>query len=75
MIKLTFSPNTLELKVDFIIELIQKFMKVRKDSISKSLIDIIIIDIFRYLVGRDDYETNQQYLGFKALFCGYIIKN
>ena len=35
----------------------------------------MINDIRKYLIERNDYETNQQYIGFKVLFKGYVIKN
>ena len=50
-------------------------MKVKYESILEELIDKTIIDIRRYLVNLDDFETNQQYLGFKTLFRGYAITN
>ena len=34
----------------------------------------MINDIRKYLIDRKDQETNQQYIGFKALFRGYMIK-
>ena len=43
-------------------------MKAKYELILEDIIDKIIIDIRRYLVNQDDFETNQQYLGFKALF-------
>ena len=35
----------------------------------------MINDIRKYLINRNDYKTNQQYIGFKALFRGHVIKN
>ena len=35
----------------------------------------MINDIRKYLINRNDYETNQQYIGFKTLFRSYMIKN
>ena len=35
----------------------------------------MINNIRKYLIDRNDYETNQWYIGFKVLFRSYVIKN
>ena len=46
------------LKVEFIIELKEKLMKVKHELITKELINSMIMDIRKYLVNREEYETN-----------------
>ena len=50
-------------------------MKAKHESITEELINTMAMDIWRYLVNHDNFETNQQYLGFRALFRGYVVKN
>jgi len=50
--------TTLDLKVDFVIELKEKLMKARHKLITEELIDKMIMGIGKYLVNRDKFETN-----------------
>ena len=34
----------------------------------------MINGIWKYLISREDWEINQQYVGFKALFIGIVMK-
>ena len=49
-------------------------MNARDDNISEEEINTMIKDIRNFLVNRENYETNQQYLEFEVLFRSYIIK-
>ena len=62
-------------KVDYIVELKDKLMNIKYGNIEEEEIDKIIKDIKKFLVKRDDFEMNQQYLGFKALFRGFVIRS
>ena len=64
---------TFETKVDFIIELKQKLIDTKNKSMSNEEISTIIHDIRMFLVGQDNFKSNQQFIGFEALFRGYII--
>ena len=50
-------------------------MNARDDNVSEEEIVTMIKDIWNFLVNREEnYKTNQQYLGFEALFRAYIMK-
>ena len=57
------------------IELKEKLMKARYESITAELIDEMIIDIRKYLVNKEKFTTNQQYISMRMLFRGYTVKN
>ena len=61
-------------KIDFIIELKDKLMKNKYPSINEDKVDKMIMDIRIFLAGCKEYETNQQFIGYKVLFRGFTIK-
>ena len=67
--------TTFELKIDYIVELKDKLITAKNNQILEEEVNIMIKDIRNFLINRDNYKTNQQYLGFKALFCGFVIKS
>ena len=60
--------------MQFINEIANKLLKVTiVEDLDK--INIMLDDIKEYLNGRQTFHTNQQLIGYDALFRGYIIKN
>ena len=51
-----------------------KLVKRKPLDIDEEEIMQIINDIQKYLIERSDFETNQQSMGIRVLFRGYIIK-
>ena len=50
-------------------------MKNKYPSIGEDEIDKMIIKIRMFLANHKEYKTNQQFIGYKALFRGFIINN
>ena len=63
------------LRVEFIMELQAKLQRVKHEDVIDDEIENIIYDIRQYLVNRENFSTNQQYIGFKVLFRRYAVKN
>jgi len=57
-------PKILDLKVDFMIELQLKLLRVKYKDVIEDEIEKIIKDIRWLLVNREDFTTNQQHIGF-----------
>ena len=53
-----YSKNPIEDKVDFIIDLYIKLMRVKQDTIEPQIIKDIIVDIREYLRCGDEYRIN-----------------
>ena len=68
--------ETIQLRKDFILELLCELVKENSDEIGIDTIMAFGEDILRYLEYEEDeeYETNQYLLGMKELFHGYIVK-
>ena len=65
--------NLLEAKVDFIIDLYAKLMKLKLNTISDQVICNMIADIREYSRNRDKFRTNQGHPGIKNLFRSFAI--
>ena len=50
-------------------------MKNKGDQVTEREVDKMIKDIRNFLVGREEFLTNQQYIGFEAIFQGYLLKD
>ena len=49
-------------------------MNAKHGNIDEEEINKMIKDIRKFLVNREEFETNQQYLGFEVLFRGFVIR-
>ena len=67
--------ETIELRKEFIEKLLVELIKQTIDNVDVNMIMAFCEDILRYLEEEeeDKYETNQQYIGMKELFRGYIV--
>ena len=61
-------------KAEFIKPLAIELVKWKPPDIEEEEVMQIINNIRKYLINRNDMKMNQQYLGFKVLFRGYVIK-
>ena len=61
------------MRADFIINLKDKLTKHKHPIVLDEEIEKMIHDIRILLVGNKELQTNQQYIGFEAIFRGYTI--
>ena len=52
-------PSTFDLKVEYIVKLKDKLSKQKNEVITDEAIDTMILDIRKFLVNQDRYQTNQ----------------
>ena len=64
----------MSLRKEFIKDLVFKLVKNKPEDVCVEVIMSFVEDIMRYMENEEDeeYETNQQYVGMKELFRGYI---
>ena len=66
--------ETKVLRREFIWELVIELVKIKLSDMSIDLIMSFIEDILWYLeIKEEEYETNQNLIGMKELFNGYIV--
>jgi len=64
-----------DMRKEFIKELLVALVKAKPEDISVDLIMSFLEDILRYLDNEEDkdYKMNQQFVGMKELFRGYVV--
>ena len=64
------------MQVEFVKETIKELRKHAKEDIDDEIIIKMMKDIVKYFKGDEDqYETPQQYVGFKDLLRGFVVKD
>ena len=61
-------------KAEFIKYVVIELVKYELSDIEQEELIKMVNDIRKYLIDINNFETNQQSVGFKALFQGYVIK-
>ena len=65
----------IELRRDFIQELVAESVKAKPIDISEDLIMLFVKDTLRYIENeeKEDYKTNKNLIGMMELFQGYVV--
>lgn len=64
------------LQREFVKETTEELLKQKNEKVEEETILEMMEDICKFFEGEEDeYETTQQYVGFKALFRGYAVKD
>ena len=62
------------MREQFIEKLIEEFVRIKNDDVEEEELVEMIRDIAKFTREENNFETNQEVIGFKYLFQGYVMK-